>query len=219
MIRAHTRSQHGDGGRTNETWLVGLRCNDSLGRKTHEDLRDYIRRGLGRVFGGQGNLDDASLEDLRQDAMIRITTRLDNFRGESKFTTWAMAIAIRVSYTSLRRRRWRERSLEDHGLSVDSQSSPIGSPSTDPTTPTSRSDLLCSLGEAIDRDLTPRQRSAVLGELAGMPTAVLAEQLETNANALYKLHHDARFRLRAALEERGFSESDVRGILHASSNG
>ncbi len=218
MNRAPTGSQHGDGDRTNETWLAGLRCNDSLGRKTQEDLRDYIRRGLGRVFGGQGNLDDASLEDLTQDAMIRITTRLNDFRGESKFTTWAMAIAIRVAYTSLRRRRWAERSLEDHGLSVDSRSSPIGSPTTDPTNPTSRSDLLCSLREAIDRDLTPRQRSAVLGELAGMPTAVLAEQLETNANALYKLHHDARLRLRAALEERGFSETDVRGILHASSN-
>ncbi len=219
MSRASARLLHGNGGRTNGDWLAGLRCNDSLGLKAQEDLRGYIRRGLGRAVGGQGNLDDASLEDLTQDAMIRITTRLDDFRGESKFTTWAMAIAIRVAYTSLRRRRWAERSLEDLGLSVDSQSSPIGSPSTDPTTPTSRSDLLYSLREAIDRDLTPRQRSAVLGELAGMPAPVLAEQLKTNVNALYKLHHDARLRLRAALEERGFSETDVRGILHASSNG
>ncbi len=219
MSRAPTRLQHGDGGRTNGDWLAGLRCNDSLGLKVQEDLRGYIRRGLGRAFGGQGNLDDASLEDLTQEAMIRITTRLDDFRGESKFTTWAMAIAIRVAYTSLRRRRWGERSLEDLGLSVDSQSSPMGSPSTDPTGPTGRTDLLCSLREAIVRDLTPRQRAAVLGELAGMPTAVLAEQLNTNANALYKLHHDARLRLRAALEERGFSERDVRSILQGVSNG
>ena len=111
------------------------------------------------------------------------------------------------------------RSLEDLGLSVDSQSSPMGSPSTDPTNPTSRSDLLSSLREAIVRDLTPRQRAAVLGELAGMPTAVLAEQLDTNANALYKLHHDARLRLRDALEERGFFERDVRSILQGVSNG
>ncbi len=219
MNRAPTGLQHGDGDRTNGDWLAGLRSNDSLGRKAQEDLRDYVRRGLGRVFGGQGNLDDASLEDLTQDALIRITTRLDDFRGESKFTTWAMAIAIRVAYTSLRRRHWAERSLEDLGLSADSQSSPIGSPSTDPTTPTSRSDLLCSLREAIDRDLTPRQRSAVLGELAGMPAAVLAEQLETNVNALYKLHHDARLRLRAGLEQRGFLERDVRSILQGVSNG
>ncbi len=219
MSPAPTRLQHGNGGRTNGDWLAGLRCNDSPGLKVQEDLRGYIRRGLGRIFGGQGNLVDASLEDLTQDAMLRVTTKLDDFRGESKFTTWAMAIAIRVAYTSLRRRRWGERSLEDLGLSVDSQRSTIASPSTDPTAPTGRTDLLCSLREAIDRDLTPRQRAAVLGELAGMPTAVLAEQLDTNANALYKLHHDARLRLRAALEERGFSETDVRGILHAASNG
>ena len=219
MSRAPTRLQHGDGGRTNGDWLAGLRCNDSLGLKVQEDLRGYIRRGLGRTFGEQGNLDDASLEDLTQDAMIRITTRLDDFRGESKFTTWAMAIAIRVAYTSLRRRRWGERSLEDLGLSVDSQRSTIASPSTDPTDPTGRTDLLSSLREAIDRDLTPRQRAAVLGELAGMPTAVLAEQLDTNANALYKLHHDARLRLRDALEERGFFERDVRSILQGVSNG
>ena len=219
MSRAPARLLHGNGGRTNGDWLAGLRCNDSLGLKAQEDLRGYIRRGLGRAFGGQGNLDDASLEDLTQDAMIRITTRLDDFRGESKFTTWAMAIAIRVAYTSVRRRCWGERSLEDLGLSVDSQRSTIAPASTDPTGPTGRTDLLCSLREAIDRDLTPRQRAAVLGELAGMPTAILAAQLDTNANALYKLHHDARLRLRAALEERGFSETDVRSILHAASNG
>ncbi len=219
MRQAPARVMHGSVGRTNEDWVALLRCNDYLGLKAQEELRDYIRRGLGRAFGRQGDLDDASLEDLTQEAMVRITTRLDDFRGESRFTTWAMAIAIRVAYTSLRRRRWGDRSLEDLGLSVDSQSSRIGSPSTDPMDPTSRSDLLCSLREAIDRDLTPRQRAAVLGELAGMPTAVLAEQLDTNVNALYKLHHDARLRLRAALEQRGFFERDVRSILQGVSNG
>ena len=219
MSQAPTRLQHGDGGRTNEDWLAGLRCNDSLGLKAQTELRSYIRRGLGRGFGKQGDLDDASVEDLTQESMIRITTRLDDFRGESKFTTWAMAIAIRIAYTSLRRRRWGDRSLEDLGLSVDSQTSSIVPHPTDPADPTIRDDLLCSLREAIKQDLTPRQRAAVLGELAGMPSDVLAEQLKTNVNALYKLHHDARLRLRTALEERGFSEIDVRGILQGASKG
>ncbi len=219
MSRAPARLQHGDGGRTNEDWLASLRCNDSLGLKAQTELRGYIRRGLGGGFGKQGDLDDASLEDLTQESMIRITTRLDDFRGESKFTTWAMAIAIRVAYTSLRRRRWGDCSLEDLRISVDSQMSSIAPHPTDPTDPTIRDDLLCSLREAIDRELTPRQRAAVLGELAGMPSDVLAEQLNTNVNALYKLHHDARLRLRASLEQRGFSETDVRGILQNASNG
>ncbi len=84
MSRAPTRLPHGDGGRTNEDWLAGLRCNDSFGLKAQAELRGYIRRGLGRIFGKQGDLDDASLEDLTQESMIRITTRLDDFRGESK---------------------------------------------------------------------------------------------------------------------------------------
>ena len=219
MSRAPTGLQHDNGGRTNEDWLAGLRCNDSLVLKAQTELRGFLRRGLGRAFGKQGDLDDTTLEDLTQDSMIRITTRLDDFRGESKFTTWAMEIAIRIAYTSLRRRRWGDCSLEDLGLSVDSQTSSIAPHSADPTDPTIRDDLLCSLREAIDRDLTPRQRAVVLGELAGMPTAVLVEQLDTNANALYKLHHDARLRLRAALERRGFCEEDVRGILQSASNG
>ena len=219
MSQAHIRLQHVDGGRTNEDWLACLRCNDSLGLQAHTELRGYIRRGLGRAFGKQGDLDDASLEDFTQESMIRITARLDDFRGESKFTTWAMAIAIRIAYTSLRRRRWGERSLEDLGLSVDSQTSSIAPSPTDPTDQTMRDDLLCSLSESIDRELTLRQRAAVLGELAGMPSDVLAEQLSTNVNALYKLHHDARLRLRAALEQRGFSEMDVRSILQSASNG
>ena len=219
MSQEPVRLREGNRVRTNEDWLAHLRCNDSIGLTIQEELRSFIRRGLGCAFGKQGDIDDASLEDLTQEAMIRITTKLDDFRGDSRFTTWAMSIAIRIAYTALRRRRWGERSLEELGLSVDSQTSSIALHPIDPTDLTSRSDLLRSLREAIEHDLTPRQRAAVLGELAGMPTVVLAEQLDTNNNALYKLHHDARLRLRTALEERGFSESDVRDILIGASNG
>ena len=219
MSQKAVRQRNGNSGRTNEDWLTHLRCNDSIGLITQAELRSYIRRGLGRAFGRQGDLEDASLEDLTQEAMIRITTKLDDFRGDSRFTTWAMAIAIRIAYTALRRRRWGERSLEELGLSVDSQKSSSALHPIDPTDLTSRGDLLSSLRDAIEQDLTPRQRTAVLGELAGMPTAVLAEQLDTNSNALYKLHHDARLRLRNSLAERGFSETDVRDILIGASNG
>jgi RNA polymerase sigma-70 factor (ECF subfamily) len=166
-----------------------------------------------RALGHREGLDDATLEDITQEAMIRVATKLDGFRGDSRFTTWAMAIAIRVAYTQLRRRRWGDRSLDDLGVTPDTSDSIRPSSGSDPVSSTRRGELLESLREAINGDLTPRQRAAVLGELAGMPTAVLADQLGTNANALYKLHHDARLRLRKALRERGFTEADVRGIL------
>lgn len=210
--RTTTRELPADHGRTDAAWMAGLRGDDPAAMDVQADLRDFIRRGLGRALGRRGFRDDASIEDFTQEAMVRITAKLDDFRGDSRFTTWAMAIAVRVAYTELRRKRWGERSLEDLGVSVER-----GASSTDPTHSTGRQDLLGSLREAIDRDLTPRQRAAVLGELAGMPTAVLAEQLDTNATALYKLHHDARLRLRAALEQRGFSEADVRNMLQGGS--
>ena len=201
--------------RTGDEWLAALRAEGVHASAAHTELRDYLRRGLGRIFGERG-VDDATLEDLTQDAMIRITSRLDGFRGESRFTTWAMAIAIRVAHTALRRRRWGDRSLEDLGLDPDRPAAAAGAASH-PADPAVRGDLLSALRAAIESDLTPRQRTAVLAELAGM-MPLLAEQMGSNANALYKLHHDARQRLKSALAARGFDEADVRGILQGASN-
>lgn len=197
--------------RTNEDWLSALQPpvdDDAAG-----ELRHYLRGGLARAIGNNRDVDDADLDDFAQDAALRVLSKLESFRGDSRFTTWAMAIAIRVAYTAMRRRRWGNRSLEDLGLTADD----AATSSTGQVDTTAQSDLLDTLRAAIDQALTPRQKTAILGELAGMPTAALADHLGTNANALYKLHHDARLRLRGALEERGFSERDVRTILEEAS--
>ncbi len=219
MDQADVHDHPNADGRTNEQWLSALHGKGANDVDAQHELRSYIRRGLGRAFGGQDRVDDALLDDLTQDALLRITIKLDSFRGESLLTTWAMSIAIRVAYSELRRRRWGDRSLEDLGLSVEASQSTLATAPGDPAAGSSRDDLMGALRVCIERDLTPRQRSAILGELAGMPADVLAQQLDTNTNALYKLHHDARLRLRAALEERGFSGTDVRIILQAASNG
>ena len=69
------------------------------------------------------------------------------------------------------------------------------------------------LAAAVRDQLTDRQRLAVLGELDGVPTEQLAERLGLARNALYKLHHDARRKLRAAILAAGFTEADVREEL------
>lgn len=216
MTSSTTSSPHLNLDRTNEDWVAALTGDMPEDTQAQSDLREYVKRGLGRSLGDR--MDNATLEDVTQDAMIRITAKIDQFRGDSRFTTWAMAIAIRIALTELRSARWGGRSLEDLGIEIDQQATETDASDHDPSNRSSRTDLLDSLQKSIETDLTPRQRAAVLGELAGMPTSTLAGELGTNSNALYKLHHDARLRLRAALEKRGYTASDVRSILSRSSN-
>jgi len=72
---------------------------------------------------------------------------------------------------------------------------------------------MTTLQLAITDTLTERQRTAVLGELTGVPSDVLAERLGVNRNALYKLHHDARKKLKAVILAAGFTERDVTETL------
>jgi RNA polymerase sigma-70 factor (ECF subfamily) len=193
--------------RTDDQWLSDLRS-DPPKADAVTDLRDYLKRGLAKALASRSDVSDADLEDFAQDGVLRVLDKMESFRGDSKFTTWAMAVTIRVAYTVMRRRRWGDRSLEDMGLSPDGPA-PETRHDGDPARSHARHDVLATLRDAIDRELTPRQRAAVLAELHGMPVAVLAEQLETSPNALYKLHHDARKRLRAALERAGITAADM----------
>jgi RNA polymerase sigma-70 factor (ECF subfamily) len=174
-----------------------------------EELRNYLRRGLRRAISG---VDDAEIEDFTQEALVHILRRRDSFKGESRFSTWAMAVALRVAFTALRRRRYRERVVDiDTELAESVAALTSGVP--DPQRGSERADLMTTLRRAIAEDLTERQRSAVLGELQGVPSEALAERLGIKRNALYKLHHDARKKLRGAILAAGYSSDDVAQVL------
>lgn len=172
-------------------------------------LRVHVRRGLRRAIAG---LSDDDLDDFTHDAVVRVLQELPRFRGDSALTTWAMAVAVRVAFAALRRRRHQARRVALDSERVERAGAGAGS---DPTRRAERTDLLAVLRRAIDEQLTERQRVAVLGELEGTPSDVLAERLGIARNALYKLHHDARRKLKAALLRAGFSERDVRDELRA----
>jgi RNA polymerase sigma-70 factor (ECF subfamily) len=197
--------------REEREWIATLRT--SGGRSAAAvDLHRYLRRGLQKALAGRA-LRPEDLDDFAHDALVRILEKLEDFRGESRFRTWAMAVAVRVALTALRRRRhpagaWE--GVEDDFL----ESVPAApSPASDPSRRLERQGLLDALAVAIRERLTERQRAAVLGELRGVPTEVLAEHLGTTRNAFYKLHHDARKKLRAAVLAAGFTASDVREEL------
>ncbi|MEK7729086.1 MAG: sigma-70 family RNA polymerase sigma factor, partial [candidate division KSB1 bacterium] len=162
------------------------------------------------ALGNRTGLDEAALEDFTQEALMKITRSLATFRGDSRFLTWATAIAMRTAMTALRRSHWKNVSLDDMTLDrlEHSESSPTQEEDSQ------RQEVVQLLYKMIEAELSPRQREAVLGSLVGVPQALLMERLGLTRNALYKLEHDARKKLKAGLEGSGVRAEDVRELFH-----
>src|SRR5829696_2696442 len=192
--------------RTNEEWLAELRGPDPADEAL-SDLYDLLVRGLRAALGGRA---DANVEDFAQEALLRITTNLDSFRGESRFTTWAKKIAMNVALTELKRRRWRDVSLQDLLDQRTKAARELADPGLTPEQETLQNTALARLGDIIDTELTERQREAIVAViLEGMPVSEVAKRMGTNQNALYKLLHDARKRLKSRLEAAGLPPQEV----------
>src|SRR5215212_10640144 len=194
--------------RTNEQWLSELRGPDP--NEALADLYEVLVRGLRAALGGRADGVDANVGDFAQEALIKIMSNLDSFRGESRFTTWAKKIAMNVAFTELKRRRWRDVSLED--LFAQREAADRG-PADTQLTPEQLAFQNMVLGELrrmADEELTDRQREAVVAViLEGMPISEVARRMDTNQNALYKLLHDARRKLKRRMEAAGFSPQEV----------
>ncbi len=197
-------------GRTNAEWLAALR--DPVEQEPAlAELGAYLRGALAKTMRTRGGVNDSDLDDFTQDALVRILASLDKFRGDSRFTTWATAVAVRVALSSLRRRRFASTSLDEPALETVEPAA--AKSENDPGLALDRRPLLDALHRAIGDSLTERQRTVILGELSGVPSGLLVERLGTNPNAFHKLHHDARRKLKRALEEAGYTEEDVRQEL------
>jgi RNA polymerase sigma-70 factor (ECF subfamily) len=152
---------------------------------------------------------DAFLEDVVQDALVRILERLPQFEGRSRFLTWAMAVAIRVAMSALRRRKWGDVSLDEVVADADLTPVWVVNDGIGPHAQSEREAILAVLREVIRNGLTTKQREALLAALQGMPLDEIVRQLGSNRNALYKLTHDARKRLKRGLEAAGFTAEDI----------
>ena len=190
-----------------QEWLRGLRAreDDAVGR-LHELLLRASRFEVARRRPTLPHLRGNELEDIAMeaadDALMSVLGRLDSFRGESRFTTWAYKFALLEAAVKLRKRAWqgRELPLEPEACSV------FTSGGLGPEGEAEQSELLRTLQTAVDEALTPHQREVLVAlALNGVPIDVLAERLETTRGALYKVLHDARRKLRSYLDERGIS--------------
>jgi RNA polymerase sigma factor (sigma-70 family) len=199
--------------RSNEEWLRELRLPDPGSAVV--DLRELLVRKLRMVFRARGDRSEGLTEDTAQEALLKILANLDTFRGESRFTTWAVRIAVNLALTELRRRHWRNVSLDGREL-PDLRFDPeaLRSKEDDPERAALKRALLESVNRAVADELTDRQRKAIIAIVfRGIPPAEVAGRLGTNRNALYKLLHDARKRLKRAMLAGGLSEGDIRTLM------
>jgi RNA polymerase sigma-70 factor (ECF subfamily) len=203
--------------------LADLRNNDTQAEAL-ADLREYLLRVvflyLDRHHEDVTQLDRRELaqlaEDFAQEALLQILAKLDTFRGESKFTTWAYRFVVNVAASELRLRQWRTLSMETQ---VDERATPLleflsEQETTDPETTVARNQIVTLIQQIIDQELTDRQRYALVSiDLRGVPMAEVARQLDTTPNNVYKLVHDARQKLKKGLQRRYYSQADVLAIF------
>jgi RNA polymerase sigma-70 factor (ECF subfamily) len=199
-------------GRSDAEWLRSLRAGDPGRHEAVAELRALLLRAarfeVARRRPGLPHLRDDHLDEIAheaaQDATMSVLRRLDDFRGASRFTTWAYKFALLEAAVKLRRRAWqaREVPLEPAGWAG------LSSDAAGPPERAEQVELLAALRRSIDRDLSPHQRRVLVAlALDGVPIDVLAERLGTTRGALYKTLHDARHRLRAGLAEDGLAPS------------
>jgi RNA polymerase sigma-70 factor (ECF subfamily) len=194
-------------------WLAALRApggaHDAAVARLHALLLRAARFEVARRRSGLPHLrgdevDEIALE-AADDALVSVLRRLDDFRGASRFTTWAYKFALLEAAVKLRKRAWQAREVP-----LEPESWDVFAGGVAPDAAAARAELVAAVRAAVDTALTPHQRRVLVAlALNGVPIDVLADRLGTTRGALYKTLHDARRRLRSALADGGFDLEEM----------
>ena len=165
-----------------------------------------IARGEVRRRGPRLRVTGPELDDLAYqaaaDALVAITSKLGQFRGESRFTTWAYKFVIFEVSAKIGRHFWRHPAVPLDAEEWERLPDRFG---FDPAREAEWRDLLAALRRAVDEKLTGRQRAVFVAiVLNNVPLDTLVIELASNRNAIYKTLFDARRKLRAALAANGY---------------
>jgi RNA polymerase sigma-70 factor, ECF subfamily len=189
-------------------WLHDLHgqgpAHDAAVERLHVLLLRAARFEVGRRRHGHPHLRGDELVEIAieaaDDALMSVLRRLDDFRGDSRFTTWVYKFALLEAAVKLRKRAWQGREIPLEQESWDL----LSSAGLGPADAAEQSELLAVLHDGIAA-LTPHQRRVLVAlAVNGVPIDVLTDRLNTNRGALYKTLHDARRNLRTYLTSRGF---------------
>ena len=206
--------------RTNDQWLTELAQPGSARDAALADLYQILLSGLRRGLLGQINTNapefETQAEDFVQESMLKILDKLDTFAGRSQFTTWAHKIAVSVALTELRRKRWQDNSLDGMLTTETGDYTPkfIADKAPQPEKAAVQAEMLAHVQRLIDEELTEKQRMAMeTAVIQGKSTNEVAEIMDMKPNAVYKLLHDARVRLKQELESEGLTAADVLSVF------
>jgi RNA polymerase sigma-70 factor (ECF subfamily) len=202
--------------RSNEIWVSDLRAEGPTREAALADLRDVIQHGLpyavSRWVSPEDPLFAPLVDEVTQETLLRVLDQLGSFEGRSMFTTWVQKIAVRIALTELRRKRWQDSSLDEllDGEGPPTRSGLMADHAAGPAAIVEQADTLAHIRRILDQELTPKQRQAlILLAIQDIPLEDAAKILKTNRNALYKLLHDARLRLKRQLRAQGLTTQEV----------
>jgi len=156
-------------------------------------------------------------EDCAQDALIAVLNHLSDFRGDSRFTTWAYKFAINIALMTTRRMYWNGKSIEElSSLNPKVHFEWIGDKSSwlTPDQFALQEEISHIFREVIEKDLTEKQRQVLIMMVFDeVPMDEVVQQLGTNRNAIYKMLHDARRKLKNSLQARGFEVDELLALF------
>lgn len=196
---------------TNDEWVKAL--TPPPDEQAIDQLRGYLLKGLKSALYKNVDRDlDQFCEDIAQDSLLKVLDNVNTFRGESKFTTWAMKIAVREGYSELRKKRYKDISLEQYS-SYDPDKKDVVEIEHEQAGPdqiTHESILVKKVMKIMDEQLTEKQKKALQHLMIDqIPMTVVAEIMGSNRNAIYKLVHDARMKLKQSMEAEGINPEEI----------
>jgi RNA polymerase sigma-70 factor (ECF subfamily) len=183
-------------------WVQELKSSGEQREQAIARLRALLLRAaryeVNRRRATLGHLGASECDDLAEqsasDALMAVLNKLENYRGDSRFSTWAYKFALLEAGVKLRRRAWHGREMPLEDAAWKALTTMHAQPERDAET----GELIAAIKVAIEEDLTARQREVLVAlALNGVPIDVLAERLGSTRGALYKTLHDARRKLRA----------------------
>ncbi|HZE01504.1 MAG TPA: sigma-70 family RNA polymerase sigma factor [Pseudonocardiaceae bacterium] len=170
--------------------------------------RAEVRRRSAQLRISGPEADDLA-HQAAADALVAIIDKVGQFRGESRFATWAYKFVIFEVSAKIGRHFWRTAPVS---LDAEDWARLPDRFGFEPAQQAQWRDLLAALRRAVEQELTERQRRVFVAiVLNAIPLDTLVVELDSNRNAIYKTLFDARRKLRANLAANGYLDRDTPG--------